>query len=75
MTLNRGRTWNVLGEIEAVISSRPLTFTYNESQDPQPVSPSCFLVGKRLTSLPNPTVPDLKDVEAETLRKLWKHSQ
>ncbi|XP_040064323.1 kinesin-like protein KIF20B [Ixodes scapularis] len=29
----------------------------------------------RLKPLPNPTVPDLKDVEAETLRKLWMHRQ
>uniref|UniRef100_A0A1S4L3B6 Uncharacterized protein n=1 Tax=Ixodes scapularis TaxID=6945 RepID=A0A1S4L3B6_IXOSC len=51
----------LLSEIEAVISSRQLTFIYNESQEPQPLSSSCFLVDKRLKPLPNPTVPDLKD--------------
>lgn len=45
-------TWEELGtllsKIEALINSRPLTFIYNENQEPQPLSLSCFLVGKRI---------------------------
>ncbi|XP_075531538.1 uncharacterized protein LOC142564428 [Dermacentor variabilis] len=43
----------ILTEIEAVINSRPLTYVYTEASEPEPLAPSHFLVGKRLTTLPD----------------------
>ena len=37
---------------EAVINSRPLTYQYEDFNEPIPISPSDILVGRRLTTLP-----------------------
>ncbi|XP_064470062.1 uncharacterized protein LOC135384806 [Ornithodoros turicata] len=42
----------VLTETEATINSRPITFVYAESEEPEPLTPSHLLIGKRLTRLP-----------------------
>lgn len=42
----------ILTEVEATVNSRPLTFVSNDLDEPQPLTPAHFLVGKRLTSLP-----------------------
>ena len=42
----------LLVEIEGIVNSRPLTYTYSEPNEPTPVSPSDLLIGKRITSLP-----------------------
>lgn len=62
----------LLTEVEAIINSRPLTYAYSEAQEPQPLSPSHFTTGKRLTSLPKPSDSDLQNGDAESLRRLWK---
>ena len=41
-----------LKEIEATINSRPLTYVYNNPNDAQPLSPSHFILGDRLTLVP-----------------------
>ena len=41
-----------LKEIDATINSRPLTYEYNNLDEPQAITPSHFIVGKRLTLLP-----------------------
>ncbi|XP_070384802.1 uncharacterized protein [Dermacentor albipictus] len=43
----------ILTEIEAVINSRPLTYVCTEANEPEPLATSHFLVGKRLTTLPD----------------------
>ncbi|XP_070378097.1 uncharacterized protein [Dermacentor albipictus] len=43
----------ILTEIEAVINSTPLIYVYMEASEPEPLAPSHFLVGKRLTTLPD----------------------
>ncbi|XP_064463564.1 uncharacterized protein LOC135374554 [Ornithodoros turicata] len=42
-----------LCEVEAVVNSRPLTHVGTDAGDPEPLTPSHFLLGKRATSLPN----------------------
>ncbi|GBM82347.1 hypothetical protein AVEN_54779-1 [Araneus ventricosus] len=43
----------ILAEIEAIINSRPLTYVYNEPDEPFPLTTANFLTGRRLTVLPN----------------------
>ncbi|XP_077560520.1 uncharacterized protein LOC144175312 [Haemaphysalis longicornis] len=61
----------VLAEVEAVINSRPLTYTYDDPNDGAPLTPACFLAGRRLTTLP---LHEEKFVEssATSLRLLWQ---
>lgn len=77
-SLNFEEMCTVLTEVEAILNSRPLTFVNNEVDEPQPLTPAHFLVGKRLTSLrpksfqadtPHPTVN-----KAEITRR-WKYRQ
>ena len=42
----------LLVEVEGIINSRPLTYTYEDSNEPYPISPSHLLIGKKITSLP-----------------------
>jgi hypothetical protein len=43
----------VLCEVEAMVNSRPITTVYNDINDAEPLSPSHFLCGKRLTISPD----------------------
>ncbi|CAI5682672.1 unnamed protein product [Oreochromis niloticus] len=68
----------VLAEVEATLNSRPLTFVHNEVNEPQPLTPAHFLVGKRLTSLPPKSIP--KDTHHPTANKeditrRWRYRQ
>lgn len=51
-SLSTSELETVLVEIESVVNSRPITFVYNDPNEPSPISPSHFLVGERLTSAP-----------------------
>ncbi|GBN01611.1 hypothetical protein AVEN_265913-1 [Araneus ventricosus] len=42
-----------LAEIESIINSRPLTYVYDEPNEPFPLTSAKFLTGRRLTALPN----------------------
>ena len=39
-------------KVEAVINSRPLTYVYSDARDPEPLTPSQLLIGRRLNLLP-----------------------
>ncbi|KAH9365040.1 hypothetical protein HPB48_013532 [Haemaphysalis longicornis] len=41
-----------MGEKEAVVNSRPLTFVERSINKPKVITPAHFIIGKRLTSLP-----------------------
>lgn len=63
----------VLSEVEAVLNSRPLTNLYDEAGEPEPLCPSLFLTGKRLTTLPSVGIKD--DNIDDSLHKLWTRRQ
>ena len=43
----------ILTEVEAVLNSRPLTYPYTDINDASPLTPSHFLCGYRLLTLPD----------------------
>ncbi|GBM89625.1 hypothetical protein AVEN_270736-1 [Araneus ventricosus] len=66
----------VFSEIEAIINSRPIAYLYNEPSEPSPLTPSHFLVGKRLMSLPvvQPKIEELS-INRNSLEKRFKYQQ
>ena len=52
----------VVTEVEAIINDRPLTYVSSSRDDPEPLTPSHLLYGKRLTSLPAYDTSDADDI-------------
>ncbi|KAJ8346528.1 hypothetical protein SKAU_G00279290 [Synaphobranchus kaupii] len=77
-SLNFEEMCTVLTEVEAILNSRPLTFVHNEVDEPQPLTPAHFLVGKRLTSLPPKPFPADKqhpNAKRGEITRRWKYRQ
>uniref|UniRef100_L7LXX7 Putative tick transposon n=1 Tax=Rhipicephalus pulchellus TaxID=72859 RepID=L7LXX7_RHIPC len=71
-TLNLQELITLLAETEAVVNSRPITFTYSSPTEPNVLTPSHFLLGCRLLSTPR----SLEEPRAETTYlNLWVHRQ
>ncbi|KAE8287221.1 hypothetical protein D5F01_LYC15190 [Larimichthys crocea] len=69
---------SLLAEAEATINSRPLTFVYNEPEEPQPLTPAHFLIGRRITSLPPKSfhfASRTPSSSREELTRRWKYRQ
>jgi hypothetical protein len=62
----------ILVEIEATINSRPITYCYDDGEEGQALTPAHFLIGKRLTSLPEISINQNMETE---LTKIWKRKQ
>lgn len=77
-SLNFEELTTILAEVEAVLNSRPLSYVHSDALEPQPLTPSHFLVGKRLTSLPPKTVcspAQVTTANSEELGRRWKYRQ
>jgi len=48
-------------EIEAVLNDRPLTHVLSDLSDPEPLTPSHLICGRRITSLPHTVVDEAVD--------------
>ncbi|GFS88495.1 integrase catalytic domain-containing protein [Trichonephila clavipes] len=51
-TLFRNELETLLIEIEGVLNSRPLTYIFSEFNEPEPLTPSHMILGRRVNSLP-----------------------
>ncbi|KAF8785766.1 hypothetical protein HNY73_011272 [Argiope bruennichi] len=51
-TLSREELETLIIEIEGVLGSRPLTYVFFDFQEPVPLTPAYFLLGRRVNSLP-----------------------
>lgn len=80
-SLNPVELSTVLTEIEAILNNRPLTYTYSYIDDGPPLTPSHFLCGRRLMSIPYPEPttddPDYSptDVTPNELTKRWAYRE
>lgn len=64
----------ILADIEAVINSRPLTFLSSDVNEPEPLTPAHFLIGRRLTSLPSHGEQPTASTRNELTRR-WKYRE
>lgn len=77
-SLNFEELTTILTEVEAVLNSRPLSYVHNDADEPTPLTPAHFLVGKRLTSLPPKTmIPELQsaNLSRENMGCRWRYRQ
>ena len=52
----------IIVEIEAMLNDRPLTYVSSEISDPEPLTPSHLLYGRRIQSIPHP-MDDPEEIE------------
>ncbi len=60
----------VLIEIEGILNSKPLGYTSSDISDIDPITPNCFLIGRRDASLPQAMYKD----SGVLSRCRWRHS-
>ena len=63
--------WTILIEIEGILNSKPLGYASADAADPDPITPFCFLIGRRDASLPQMVYQDSEQLS----RRRWRHSQ
>lgn len=65
----------VLNEIEAILNSRPLTPMSSDPNDCSSLTPSHFLIGKPVTSLPDPDVQGIPETRLSHYQRLQQIQQ
>ena len=48
----------IVVEVEALLNDRPINYISSDVQDPEPITPSHLLHGRRIVTLPHSTVQD-----------------
>ena len=67
----------IIVEIEAILNDCPLTFVSSEFGDPEPLTPTHLLHGRRITCLPHKTVEfdELTDPNYQEASQVWKRAK
>ena len=73
-SLNAIELQTILTEIEATLNSRPLTYPYTDINDGPPLTPSHFLCGHRLLTLPD-TEEDSNYIPQESAKDLTRRAK
>ena len=73
-SLNAIELQTILTEIEATLNSRPLTYPYTDIKDGPPLTPSHFLCGHRLLTLPD-TEEDSDYIPQESAKELTRRAK
>ena len=68
----------LITQIEAILNSRPLTTPSSYANDPSALTPAIFLIGRPLTTLPEPSQEDIRTLNRRfksinnIVRQFWK---
>ncbi|RMX46501.1 hypothetical protein pdam_00020512 [Pocillopora damicornis] len=73
-SLNSIELQTILTEIEATLNSRPLTYAYTDVNDGPPLTPSHFLCGNRLLTLPD-TEEDSDYIPQDSAKPLTRRAK
>ena len=69
-TLTLDQLQTLLTEIEAIVNSRPLTYTYDDAEGlSYTISPSHLLYGQRITNLPNDSIYEVVSTHESLIRR------
>lgn len=65
----------ILSETEAIINSRPISYNYNDPNEPTPLCPADLIIGRRLTSLPPLTFKENVPINQKQFKIREKHRE